>query len=108
MQFSMKKNTSCHLFYQWNHTDTTKNGSFTKKNHLEIANDFDNNCHEPCKEGDKVKCNFKGVDGEDAFHSGIVKRLFEQNGCWKYIVVFSDETVPVDHMQNQLLLQSVN
>lgn len=100
-----------------------------KKVHHEIANDFDNSCHQPYKEGDKVKCNFKGVDGEDVFHNGIVKRLFEQNGCWKYIVVVSDETVPVDHddmekitddtlldkdprikkfMQNQLLLQSVN
>ena len=63
-------------------TDTTKNGSFSKKftKKFQVANDFDNNCHEPYKEGYKVKCNFKGVDGE------IVKRLFEQNGCWKYIV----------------------
>ncbi len=45
-----------------------------------IATDFDNGCHQPYKVGEKVKCKFKGVDGEDVFHNGIVKRLFQQEG----------------------------
>ena len=95
------------------------------------VNDVDNICQEPFKEGDKVKCSFKDIDGGSVFHNGIVKRLFKHQGSWKYIVVFADETVPVDHedmeintedillhedprikkfmkTQNHLLLQSVN
>ena len=37
------------------------------------------------------------MDGEDIHHNGIIRRLFKQQGSWKYIVVFSDETVPIDH-----------
>ena len=35
------------------------------------------------------------------------KRSFQQNGSWKYIVVFADETVPVDHNDMEKLIDDV-
>jgi len=72
-----------------------EDGSFSKK--LLVWIDVNNICQEPFKEGYKVKCSFKDIDGGSVFHNGIVKRLFKHQGSWKYIVVFADETVPVDH-----------
>ena len=44
----------------------------------------------------KVECRFEN-EGEYTVHKGIVRRTYVKNGMNKYIVVFKDETVPVDH-----------
>ena len=90
--FIIGNNLECYGYdEEWVILKEVKNN--TDDNDMDITTD-----QQPYIIGDKVKCNFKNNDdGSVVVHNGIVKRSFQQNGSWEYIVVFADETVLVDH-----------